>query len=466
MRQLVTHVLCLVLIPMLARSAPPGRALEPVEVREYDGGWGRKGVQLIFKRLPPDRDQGALTREDWQAIRAAFEEVYGKQEPLPPPRYPGGTRLASVGTQYVSTAPPEWQEKIRKDHEELYRKGPFALALPSNLEDSRFFQALRLSPQYMGEGAREAAMELFSSPAFIVSMAASMTLYLAAFAAPEPVLSKGFVAAVSLWLLVTYGATEIMNVAMAVKQLYQEAEAAQNLEQLDKAAQNFGPKIGGTALRVLVTIALGRLAGKLPQVPKTPGGGGLWTRLGMPRYALTRNVTLQGTPVVKGAGAQVTVVVGEAAAAETSVANGTVLLMGALLGTEASAAKVAIEAARTTGGCREDNSKGDAPEHHIATDKNGKAEVRGGPWTPQFEPLFERAGMSLNDPANKLFVIGHKGPHPEQYHQEVYDRLNDAIKLCAGPDECRRQLTNALDEIAGDICRSGSRLNKLVTKKP
>lgn len=89
MRQLVTHTLCLVLIPMLARGAPPSRALEPVEVREYDGGWGRKGVQFIFERLPPDRDQGALTREDGQVIRAAFEEVYGKQEPLPPPRYPG-----------------------------------------------------------------------------------------------------------------------------------------------------------------------------------------------------------------------------------------------------------------------------------------------------------------------------------------------------------------------------------------
>nr|WP_076606237.1 AHH domain-containing protein [Cystobacter fuscus] len=106
--------------------------------------------------------------------------------------------------------------------------------------------------------------------------------------------------------------------------------------------------------------------------------------------------------------------------------------MGALLGTEASAVKAAIKAARTTGGCREDNSKGDAPEHHIATDKNGKAEVRGGPWTPQFEPLFERAGMSLNDPANKLFVIGHKGPHPEQYHQEVYDRLTDAVSCAQG----------------------------------
>ncbi|PTL78236.1 AHH domain-containing protein [Vitiosangium sp. GDMCC 1.1324] len=434
-------------------------------MREYDGGWGRKGVQLTFKRLPPDREQAPLTREDGRAIVAAFEAEYGKQEPLPPPRYPSGTRVASVGTQPVSTAAPEWQEKIRKDHEALYGTGRFDLALPDNLENSRFFQALRLSPQYMGEGAREAAMELFNSPVFIVSMAASMTLYLVALAAPEPFLSKGFVATLTLWLMWTYGATELLNVAMAVKQLYEEAEAAQSFEQLDRAARNFGPKVGAMALRVLVTIAIGRLAGKLPEVPKAPGGGGLWGWLGTPRYALTRNVTLQGAPVVQGAGVQVTVVVGEAATAETSVANGTVLLMGALLGTEASAATAAIKAARTTGGCREDNSKGDAPEHHIATDKNGKAEVRGGPWTPQFEELFKLAGMSLNDPANRIFVIGHKGPHPEEYHREIYDRLQDVIGTCKTKAECKAKLTAALDAFASDICKPGSRLNKLVTKE-
>ena len=161
-----------------------------------------------------------------------------------------------------------------------------------------------------------------------------------------------------------------------------------------------------------------------------------------------------------------TVVVGEAAAAETSVANGTVLLMGALLGTEASAAKAAVKTARTTGGCREDNSKGDAPEHHIATNKNGTAEVRGGPWTPQFETLFEKAGMSLNDPFNKVFLIDHKGPHPEEYHKEVLRRLRRALATCETQAGCRARLTDALDELASEICKPGSDLNKLLTKKP
>ena len=99
--------------------------------------------------------------------------------------------------------------------------------------------------------------------------------------------------------------------------------------------------------------------------------------------------------------------------------------MGAVLGTETVAATSVSKALRTTGGCREDNSQGDAPEHHIATNKNHTAEVRGGPWTPDFEKLFQQVGMDLEHPANRIFVIGHKGPHPEAYHREVYARLED-----------------------------------------
>nr|WP_076606324.1 AHH domain-containing protein [Cystobacter fuscus] len=102
----------------------------------------------------------------------------------------------------------------------------------------------------------------------------------------------------------------------------------------------------------------------------------------------------------------------------------------------------------------------------MATNKNDIAEVRGGPWTPQFELLFEQAGMSLNDPANRLFVIDHKGPHPEEYHQKVYNRLRAALRKCGTTSECKANLTEALNELASEICKPGSALNNLVTKKP
>jgi hypothetical protein len=85
------------------------------------------------------------------------------------------------------------------------------------------------------------------------------------------------------------------------------------------------------------------------------------------------------------------------------VADGTVVLMGVSASTTASALSAAVAVSRTTGACRDESNKGDAKGHHIATDKNDTAEVRGGPWTPVFKEIFDQAGMSLDDPA-KSFI--------------------------------------------------------------
>ena len=233
----------------------------------------------------------------------------------------------------------------------------------------------------MAEGVREAAVELFASPTFVASLGLSLVLYMSALVAPEPLLSKGAVAALTLYLMWTYGVTEVLNVALAMVTLYEEAQAARTLAELKEAAKHFGMKMGGVGLRVGVVVALAGLAGKRPEVPRTLGGGGLWTRLGTPQGALMRSVSWGGTPVAQMTASGTVVVVEEETMVETILAEGTFFLMGAVLGTE-SAVTSASEAARTTGGCREDNSQGDAPEHHIATNKNHTAEVRGGPWTP------------------------------------------------------------------------------------
>jgi hypothetical protein len=86
--------------------------------------------------------------------------------------------------------------------------------LPPSLESARWFQALKLSPRYMGEGVREAAVEMFNSPAVASSVGMSMMLYMVAWAAPEPLFSKAFAAAVTLGLLMTYTATELYNVGI------------------------------------------------------------------------------------------------------------------------------------------------------------------------------------------------------------------------------------------------------------
>ncbi|HYO70958.1 MAG TPA: AHH domain-containing protein [Archangium sp.] len=124
----------------------------------------------------------------------------------------------------------------------------------------------------------------------------------------------------------------------------------------------------------------------------------------------------------------------------------------------------AVTSARTSGACRDASDKGEAKAHHIATNKNDISDVSGGPWTPRFETLFARAAMSLDDPANIVHLIAHQGPHPEAYHQEIYTRLETALGRCRGKAECRAKIVEELDEIAADICKSGSALNKLLTK--
>ena len=102
-----------------------------------------------------------------------------------------------------------------------------------------------------------------------------------------------------------------------------------------------------------------------------------------------------------------------------------------------------------------------APTHHIATNKHSK-------WTPKFEKLFIQMGMDkykngkprkdiLNQPINRVDVIGHKGPHPELMHQMVYDRLLLASK------QGRTAFENELRLLANEATTVGSVLNNFLT---
>ena len=72
----------------------------------------------------------------------------------------------------------------------------------------------------------------------------------------------------------------------------------------------------------------------------------------------------------------------------------------------------------------------DKPIHHIASNKHKT-------YSSLFRFLFKRYGLGrfkngrerkdvLNDPKNKVAVEGHKGPHGEDYHKEIYNRLEAA----------------------------------------
>ncbi|WP_420127656.1 AHH domain-containing protein [Longimicrobium sp.] len=125
-------------------------------------------------------------------------------------------------------------------------------------------------------------------------------------------------------------------------------------------------------------------------------------------------------------------------------------------------AKTALTTKRGT--LKPTKNRRQGPVHHIATNKNTVSKARGGPWTPRFKPLFDRAGMSMDDVANTVVVPGHKGPHPAAYHSAVYDRLTNAVR---GKDGLayRQALTEELQAIGREAATPGSLLNRLLTRK-
>jgi hypothetical protein len=408
------------------RATPNGRTrAQPKAVRTSALPDGQ--LRLSFEPVAIDPALEVLRVEEARAVLAAFQESFGGAE-----RLRSRPRLVLASTRTGEGQSVEWESRLKEEY--LSRYGPPLLPLPQSLETSPLFLALKLSPRYMGAGVREAAQELFSSPVFLSSVALSVLVYFAAWMAPEPLFTKAFAAALTLRLALAVGVLELTQLARACVRLYQEAQAARTVEELEAVAERFGKAMGGTALRVLVMVASMGVGRGLPQVPQ----GGLGSLLRSPRYAMAGGATLEGATTVQ------------------MVADGTVIVAGVAAGTAASAAGSA---------CTDGSEKKDGHHwHHLATNKNDTSTAQGGPWTPRFENLFSKAGMSLNAAENLVYLAGHQGPHPEDYHSEVYQRLEAAIGDCRPVAECRRRLVQALKRLADEVCTPGSWLHQVLTK--
>jgi len=378
--------------------------------------------QLDFESASASVNLGAMREDEARALLATFQQAF----PDAPPFEIVPALASSAG------GPPRWQLRLRAEF--LARYGPPLLPMPESLERSPLFMALKLSPRYMAPGFRDAALELFRSPLFVASVTLFIIVYFSAWMLPEPLFSKAFAATLTARLALVVGLLELRNIALAFIQLYREAQTARTMKEIEAIAERFGRALSGTAFRVLVMVASFGLAKALPNVPP----GGLGPMLSPPRFAMA------------GGG-----VIHSASTAHV-VADGTLVIAGAALGTAGSSA---AGSACTDGSQQKDGHQW----HHLATDKNEKSATRGGPWTPLFQRIFAKAGMDLNDAANLVYLAGHKGPHPEAYHQEIYRTLLNAVARCRSLPECRSNLVTALQRLAQDVCTPGTRLHRLAT---
>ncbi len=323
----------------------------------------------------------------------------------------------------------EWERYLWAEYAARY--GVEELPPVEKMSDERVRLALELSTRYMEAGVRDAARELFSDPLFVTGVIASLVLYMAAWAAPEPIFTKSAAATVTLWLAMYFTVAELRHVGDVTWRLYKEASQARSLRELEEAAEHFGRSAGASLLRVLVMVVGWGVGKALP--PVTRGGGG-------------------GTLAMAGGGA----VEGMSLASVEVMVDGSLVATGVWMATGVKAAQQSV--------CSDGKTKDGSKRHHIATVRNKDSEVRGGPWTPRFEDLFEEAGMSLEDPANTIYLKGHYGPHPQAYHQAVFTRLRLAMDGCLDAVICRRRLTDELRRIADEICTPGAMLNGLITK--
>lgn len=379
-------------------------------------------LQLDFKPVPLRPAMEVLPVEDAHALLADFLECVETPSQL--------SVLPAMATSSRAIAP--WEARLRAEFFARYGSG--LLPLPDSVERSPLFMALRMSTHYMGPGIRDAARELFRSPIFLASVTLSILVYFSAWVLPEPLFSKAFAATLTARLALAVGLLELRNIALALLQFYREAQAARTLKELDAVAERFGRALGGTALRVLVMAASFGVAKALPAVPP----GGLGPMLSPPRFALPG-----GGSVPFASTAHV-------------VTDGTIVLTGAALGTAGSAAGSV---------CTDGSEKKDGFQwHHLATDKNDLSSARGGPWTPLFERLFAKAGVSMDDPVNRVYLSGHRGPHPEEYHREIYQRLEAALSGRRAALECKSRLVDELRKIRSEVCTPGSLLHRLLTR--
>ncbi len=103
--------------------------------------------------------------------------------------------------------------------------------------------------------------------------------------------------------------------------------------------------------------------------------------------------------------------------------------------------------------------------HHLATNKNWVSTLRGGPWSPRFDKLFRKAGLTLEDVANKIAMPGHAGPHSEAYHEAIYDRLTKATRSLSG-EKYKDALMQELTLLANEVSTPGTAIHRLLIRQP
>ncbi|NOK14289.1 AHH domain-containing protein [Corallococcus exercitus] len=255
---------------------------------------------------------------------------------------------------------------------------------------------------------------------------------------PEPV-TKFIAVALTAAMVAYLGVVPVWELGRGFVRLWDDAGRAMSVVELQDIGHRFGRVLGTNGTRVLVLLVTAALGGKsamAAQGPRLPG---------FSQAALRAEAE---------AGFQL------GAALNGGVSSIAMPAAGVLNVTLAPGAAAALAM------YGEGRYPGDAggPVHHICTNKNPISNATGGPWTPECERIFRKAGMTLEDAANKVRLNGHEGPHPELYHNQVMSRLERSVARCRTTEACRASLLKELAKIANELLTPGSELRSFIVK--
>jgi hypothetical protein len=294
----------------------------------------------------------------------------------------------------------------------------------------RYMLAMALSKSPVLEEFKKALGEMVSMRAVLQAAIGTVVTLLVLLALPEPV-TKFVAAWATVGLILWVGASTLYNLVTGWFQLMEEVKTAATFGEIREAGEKFGRLFSREAAQAFAMIVMALLThtakGFAEQVATLPGSAQVSMRAAGREGILLSEVGAVESVAVTAEGFSVALPPGAVAMAAR--------------------------------GARADRTE----KHHMATIANKKSTLRGGPWTPRFERLFARAGMRPTDDENIVPIKGHKGPHPQRYHDLVYRRLEEALGDCSSIAECRARLLPALDDLARDVATPGTDLNRLVT---
>ncbi|QSQ12298.1 AHH domain-containing protein [Myxococcus landrumensis] len=402
----------------------PGAELEAAEL---DDDEFEDAVAELARDVRPFRNPMQRARELFGVpARSGVYRYEGQPSRLVPQR--GDTEglhlLESYADDELTRAYGQWC--ARKDQTgdclRLLVEGPLLAS------DGKYTWAFAIAMDSVWDETAEALEDMADPGAVLATITSAATMYLLLWALPEP-FSKGVAATLTAMAIAYLGVDTVWRLLDGWLTLVREVERATTSAQLSAAGEAYGEVLGENAARVFVmlaTAAVGTTAGLAAKASRLPGSA---------QAALA---------VESQAGFQFSAV--------GSVRSVAVAADGFTLTLAPNALAMASQ------------GMGKGHRHHIATNKNDVSSARGGPWTPRFRDLFKRAGMDLKDPENIVNVVGHKGPHPQRYHEFVLRRLQLALATCRKVADCRMALTSELRLLGKEAQTSGSTLHRLLTQ--